>query len=51
MSKPGKMTRPGSNTAEKKLLDVKYKVFLEQCVTQQVYRKTVDEAISGWGSA
>jgi D-ribulokinase len=49
MSKPGKMTRPGTNQAEKKLLDVKYEVFLEQCKTQQVYRKTVDEAISGWG--
>jgi FGGY-family pentulose kinase len=51
MSKPGKMTRPGKNEAEKKLLDVKYKVFLEQCQTQQVYRKTVDEAIKGWGPA
>jgi FGGY-family pentulose kinase len=51
MSKPGKMTRPGTNESEKKLLDVKYKVFLEQCRTQQVYRKTVDEAIAGWGSA
>lgn len=51
MSKPGKMTRPGTNEAEKKLLDVKYQVFLEQCKTQQVYRKTVDEAIIGWGPA
>ena len=49
MSKPGKVTRPGKDQSEKKLLDIKYKVFLEQCTTQQVYRKSVDEAISGWG--
>jgi ribulose kinase len=48
MSKPGKVTRPGNNENEKKLLDVKYKVFLEQCKTQQDYRKSVDEAIKGW---
>ncbi|RAL61737.1 hypothetical protein DID88_002805 [Monilinia fructigena] len=48
MSKPGKITRPGKNANEKKLLDVKYKVFLEQCKTQQVYRDQVDEAIEGW---
>lgn len=51
MSKPGKMTRPGTNASEKKLLDVKYDVFLEQCKTQQAYRKTVDEATAGWGPA
>lgn len=48
MSKPGKLTRPGTDNAEIKLLDVKYKVFLEQCRTQQVYRKEVDEAVEGW---
>ena len=48
MSKPGRLTRPGKDANEKKLLDVKYKVFLEQCVTQQSYRKEVDDAISGW---
>ncbi|PMD13946.1 Pentulose kinase [Hyaloscypha hepaticicola] len=48
MSKPGKITRPGKNENEKKLLDVKYKVFLEQCRTQQEYRKSVDEATKGW---
>lgn len=48
MSKPGKLTRPGKNANEKKLLDVKYKVFLEMCHTQQGYRKEVNEAIKGW---
>ena len=51
MSKPGKITRPGNNEGEKKLLDIKYKVFLEQCATQQAYRKEVNEAIKGWGPA
>lgn len=48
MSKPGRLTRPGKDANEKKLLDVKYKVFLEQCVTQQTYRQEVDDAINGW---
>lgn len=48
MSKPGKLTKPGKNEKEKTLLDIKYKVFLEQCATQQTYRKNVDEAIAGW---
>jgi FGGY-family pentulose kinase len=51
MSKPGKVVQPGKNENEKKLLDIKYKVFLEQCRTQQAYRKSVDEAIEGWGPA
>jgi ribulose kinase len=48
MSKPGKVTRPGKNVNEKKLLDAKYKVFLEQVKTQQEYRTSVDEAVKGW---
>lgn len=48
MSKPGRVTRPGTNKSEQKLLDVKYQVFLEQCKTQQAYRGQVDEAIKGW---
>lgn len=48
MSKPGKVTRPGKNANEKKLLDAKYKVFLEQVKTQQEYRMSVDEAVKGW---
>jgi len=49
MSKPGRVVRPGKDEREKKLLDAKYKVFLEQCATQQAYRKSVDEAIKDWG--
>ena len=48
MSKPGKITRPGKSENERKLLNVKYKVFLEQCRTQQEYRKSVDEVTKGW---
>lgn len=48
MSKPGKVTRPGKDEKEKKLLDAKYKVFLEQCRTQQEYRSSVDDAIKDW---
>jgi FGGY-family pentulose kinase len=48
MSKPGKLTMPGKGVEEKKLLDAKYKVFHQQCTTQQTYRKEIDEAISGW---
>ncbi|TVY21430.1 putative sugar kinase [Lachnellula arida] len=49
MSKPGKVTKPGKNANEKKLLDIKYKVFLDQCRTQQAYRKSVNETLEGWG--
>ncbi|KAJ9141977.1 Ribitol kinase [Pleurostoma richardsiae] len=48
MSKPGKIIRPGTNAYNKKLLDAKYEVFLEQCRTQQEYRAKVDIAIQGW---
>lgn len=48
MSKPGRTTRPGKNAAEKKLLDAKYKIFLEQCSTQQEYRASINAAIEGW---
>ncbi|RFU33596.1 hypothetical protein B7463_g2763, partial [Scytalidium lignicola] len=51
MSKAGRVVRPGTDQGEKKLLDAKYKVFLEQCSTQQAYRKDVDEAVKGWGPA
>ncbi|OAX82149.1 hypothetical protein ACJ72_03505 [Emergomyces africanus] len=49
MSKPGKMVRPSTDEYEMKLLEVKYKVFLEQCYKQKEYRKDVDAAIEGWG--
>lgn len=45
MSKPGKTVRADGNPKKKKLLEVKYEVFLEQCRTQQEYRKKVDGAI------
>lgn len=48
MSKPGRVVRPGKSEAEKRLLDAKYRVFLEQCSTQQAYRKDIDEAVKGW---
>lgn len=50
MSKPGEVIMPGKDETEKMLLDVKYKVFLEQARVQQVYRREVDEAIKGWGN-
>ncbi|KAL2415783.1 D-ribulokinase [Exophiala dermatitidis] len=45
MSKPGKIVRPTKTKSVKALLDAKYKVFLEQCERQRVFRKMVDEAI------
>lgn len=50
MSKPGKITRPGKNEDERKLLDVKYEVFLDMCKTQQNYRKMVNDAVGEWGN-
>ncbi|KAJ4307127.1 hypothetical protein N0V88_000504 [Collariella sp. IMI 366227] len=47
MSKPGKVVWSRGDPAEKKLLDAKYEVFLDQCRTQQEYRRKVDEAIKG----
>ncbi|KAJ9649468.1 hypothetical protein H2201_005003 [Coniosporium apollinis] len=46
-SKPGKAVQPTKNELEKKLLAAKYKVFLEQCESQQRYRREIDEAIKG----
>ena len=47
-SKPGKAVYPGKDEREKKLLMAKYKVFLEQCERQRVFRREVDEAVEGW---
>jgi len=47
-SKAGKMVRPTTDETMKKLLAAKYKVFLEQCESQQRYRKDVDAAVEGW---
>jgi FGGY-family pentulose kinase len=48
MSKPGKVINPGKDSNEKKLLEAKYKVFLEQCQQQREYRSQIDEVVSGW---
>lgn len=42
MSKAGRVELPSTSKREKKLLDVKYKVFLEQSRLQREYRKSVD---------
>ncbi|OCL11306.1 Pentulose kinase [Glonium stellatum] len=47
-SKAGKMVKPTTDEGLKKLLRAKYNVFLEQCESQQRYRKEVDEAVAGW---
>lgn len=48
MSKPGKAVYPNKDETEKKLLQAKYKVFLEQCEQQQGYRKDIDSVVEGW---
>ncbi|KAA8650040.1 FGGY-family carbohydrate kinase [Aspergillus tanneri] len=48
MSKPGKKIVPTDNVNEKNLLDVKYRVFLEQCHKQQEYRAQVDQIVNSW---
>lgn len=50
-SKAGKAVRPSKDENLKKLLATKYKVFLEQCESQQRYRKDIDEVTEGWGKA
>ena len=47
MSKPGKAVYPTQTKGVKALLDVKYKVFLEQCERQRVFRQMVDEVTEG----
>merc|ERR1712169_75383 len=49
LSKPGRTVHPTKDKGEKKLLDAKYKVFLQQCEEQQKWRKDIDEAVTGWG--
>lgn len=48
MSKPGKAVHPGKDVHEKKLLEAKYKVFLEQCEQQRQYRKEIDDVVADW---
>lgn len=49
MSKPGRAVLPTKDHHEKQLLAVKYKVFLEQCQSQQGYRAEVDKVVDKWG--
>ena len=49
MSKPGRAVFPTTDPHEKELLAVKYKVFLEQCHSQQAYRSEVDTVVDKWG--
>ena len=51
MSKPGRAVVPTSDPHEKELLAVKYKVFLEQCQSQQEYRRDVDDVVEKWGNS
>lgn len=51
MSKPGRTVLPTKDKGEKKLLDAKYEVFLQQCEQQQTWRKNIDAAVSGWGQS
>ncbi|KAL4812625.1 FGGY family of carbohydrate kinase [Aspergillus spinulosporus] len=51
MSKPGRRILPTDDENEKALLEVKYKVFLEQCYQQKRYRALVDEAVKSWKSS
>jgi FGGY-family pentulose kinase len=48
LSKPGKAVYPSSDEGEKKLLEAKYRVFLEQIAQQQKYKKELDEVVAGW---
>ena len=48
MSKPGTAVHPTTDAREKQLLAVKYQMFLEQCRSQQEYRKNVDDVIEKW---
>ena len=45
MSKPGRVVRSRGDAREKRLLDAKYGVFLDQCRTQQEYRRRVDAVV------
>lgn len=49
MSKPGKIVQPTEVKSVGELLQVKYKVFLELCERQKVFRKMVDDVTAGPG--
>lgn len=48
LSKPGQAVYPQEDEGLEQLLEAKYRVFLEQCETQQRWRKEVDKATSKW---
>lgn len=48
MSKPGTVVTPQTDPGQRRLLQVKYQVFLEQAEKQQAYRRMVDGAVTGW---
>ena len=48
LSKPGRLFAPIDDKGMKKLLAVKYKVFLEQCERQRVFRSMVDQALNNF---
>ncbi|KAJ5225153.1 sugar kinase [Penicillium chermesinum] len=48
MSKPGRSVMPTQDARQKSLLEAKYRIFLEQCNTQQKYRKSIDEVVNNW---
>ncbi|KAF2432822.1 Pentulose kinase [Tothia fuscella] len=50
MSKVGRAVYPTKDVSEKKLLDAKFKVFLQQCEEQQRWRQEVDSAVEGWAT-
>jgi FGGY-family pentulose kinase len=45
-SKPGKIVNPPNDAVLKSLLAAKYTIFLEQCESQQRYRREIDEALA-----
>lgn len=48
LSRAGRVVYPRESEREKQLLEVKYKVFLEQCESQQRWRKNVEGVTDGW---
>jgi len=48
LGKPGRLFTPTDDEEMKKLLAVKYQVFLEQCERQRVFRSMVDKALNNF---
>lgn len=46
MSRPGSTVLPAASDKEKRLLDVKYKIFRQMIEQQRQYRKDVEEALA-----